>query len=94
MSVDEATIQKAVAAGIREGMGAAHVSTDDAKRKVFFIDPEAHYKHHEFIDAFIRFVDDGKTTVFKTIVRMAVYGFILLMVGGLIAWWKFKTGAV
>jgi ABC-type sugar transport system substrate-binding protein len=64
----------------------------EAKRKAFYIEPENHYKHHEFIDSMIDFMKDGKKTIFRTAVRLIVVGFFVLLIGGLVAWWKIKTG--
>lgn len=92
--MNEETIKAAVVEGIREGLDHvvhAGVSDDEAKRKAFYVPPEQHYKHHQFIDSFVQFVDEGRTTVFRTVVRAMVGMFIFAMVVGFLVIVKYKT---
>lgn len=77
-------ITQAVETGITNAMAKPH---DE-----FHVPREKHYKHHEFIDAFITLVKDGKTTIFKTLVRAATLGVIGLIMGGVIYWYTTKGG--
>ena len=93
--MDSNEIKEAVVEAVAEGLR-LHSGEDaeEAKRKAFYIKPEEHYQHHDFIRAFVKFVEEGKTTVFKTVVRLFVAGFFFLLIAGLVTWWKFKTGGV
>lgn len=83
--MDEDTIAAAVQKGISAAMS-------EKPAQEFYIDREEHYKHHEFIDAFISLVEDGKQTIFKTLLRTITLGVISLIGLGVLYWYHIKTG--
>ena len=56
-----------------------------ADRKAFYIPPEEHYNHHQFIEKAIAFFDKTTGTVTQTIIRAVVLGVIIVLGAGVIA---------
>ena len=52
----------------------------DEKLSQFWVDRELHYKHHEFIDKWMKWADDASKTIWHSIIKA-----IVLFVLGLIA---------
>ena len=60
----------------------------DEKLSQFWVARELHYKHHEFIDKWMKWSDDVSKTIWSSIVR-----YIVIFILGLIAlgfFWKHK----
>lgn len=85
---DKQEIKEAMIAGIREGFHGSELSAEETQKREFYVPPVQHHRDHSFIDAFIRFVDEGRMIVFKTIIRgfvilalaaMAIGGYVLFM---------------
>ena len=60
----------------------------EGRLKEFWVDRELHYKHHEFIDKWMKWSDDVSKTVWRSVVR-----YIVIFIMGLIAlgfFWKHK----
>lgn len=51
-------------------------------RKNFYVPPETHYNHHQFIEKLSRFFDKTTGTIVGTIVRVVVVGVIGLLAIG------------
>lgn len=47
----------------------------DSKFREYWVDRELHYKHHEFIDKWMRWADDASKTIWGTLLR----GFVLFI---------------
>lgn len=56
--------------------------------KVFYVDREIHYQHHEFIKSLIKLTEQCKNIVLKTVVSVVVVAILGLIALGLV----FKTG--
>jgi len=44
----------------------------DEKLSQFWVDRELHYKHHEFIDRWMKWSDDISKTIWHTLIKTAV----------------------
>jgi hypothetical protein len=78
-------LQKAISNGVQAGIR-------EQEQAAFWIEREKHYKHHELLDNMIKFFDDTKVTVWRTIVRFIIFGGLTLTIGGAIAYIKLKGG--
>ena len=52
----------------------------DKKLSQFWVDRELHYKHHEFIDRWMKWADEATKTIWTTLIKTVV-----LFILGLIA---------
>lgn len=64
----------------KEEMRAAVEEAIDGRLKEFWVDRELHYKHHDFIDKWMKWCDDASTTFRRSIIKA-----IVISVLGLIA---------
>ena len=64
----------------KEELKSAVEEAIDEKLSQFWVDRELHYKHHEFIDKWMKWADDASKTVWHSIIKA-----IVLFVLGLIA---------
>jgi hypothetical protein len=67
---DKETIKEAVREAFQEEL------------KAFYIDRETHYQHHQFLGGIIKWCEQCKSIVLKTIVTAVVGGVIALLVIG------------
>ena len=54
----------------------------DEKLSQFWVDRELHYKHHEFIDRWMKWSDDMSKTIWHTIIKTIVLGLLGLLALG------------
>ena len=64
----------------KEELKSAVEEAIDEKLSQFWVDRELHYKHHEFIDKWMKWADDASKTIWHSIIKA-----IVLFVLGLIA---------
>ena len=60
----------------------------DSRLKEFWVDRELHYKHHEFIDRWMKWSDDVNKTIWRSIIK-----YVVIFIMGLIAlgfFWKHR----
>lgn len=60
----------------------------EERNKEWWIDREKHYKHHDFMDAFIKFMDEGKSAVLRTFLYFVIAAILGLLTVGI--WAKIK----
>ena len=60
----------------------------DEKTKAFYIDREKHWKHHDFLDKTIAFLDKTEGIVWRTIIIAFIMGALGIFILGIIFWGK------
>lgn len=85
MTEDE--LAKAVAKGIAQAQ--VGIAEDESTKKAFFVPAEEHYQHHDFVRSAIKFMDEGKTTVWKTFIRASVMAVLGIFAIGIGVWLKY-----
>jgi len=62
----------------------------DKKLSQFWVDRELHYKHHEFIDRWMKWSNDMSKTIWHTLIKTIVLLALGLMALGALLkiWWK------
>lgn len=74
---------------------AAKEGTQEAieeSKTAFYISDQQHYEHHRFIEKAIEFFDGSKKTIWKTFLRLIVYGLLFLLMLGLGTHFFFPKG--
>lgn len=54
----------------------------EAKFSQYWVDRELHYKHHEFIDKWMKWADDASKTMWGTLIRALVLFMLALIALG------------
>jgi len=74
----------------RDEIKSAVAEAIDEKLNQFWVDRELHYKHHEFIDKWMKWSNDMSKTIWHTIIKTIVLGLLgLLALGALLKMgWK------
>lgn len=54
----------------------------DNKFKQYWVDRELHYKHHEFIDKWMKWTDDATKTIWNSILKAVILGILALIALG------------
>lgn len=58
------------------------------ERENFHIDRETHFRHHEFIENLSQLVSGTKSTIWRTVIRVFVWGGLIIFLFGLLTWFK------
>ena len=66
----------------KEELKSAVIEAIDEKLTPFWVERELHYKHHEFIDKWMKWSNDASKTIWHTIIKTFVYGILILIVLG------------
>ena len=66
----------------KEELKSAVIEAIDEKLSPFWVERELHYKHHEFIDKWMKWSDDMSKTIWHTIIKTIVLGALGLLVLG------------
>ena len=66
----------------KEELKSAVIEAIDEKLTPFWVERELHYKHHEFIDKWMKWSDDASKTIWRTIIKTFVYGILILIALG------------
>ncbi len=54
----------------------------DNKLKEFWVDRELHYRHHEFIDKWMKWSEDMSQTMWRSIIKWIILGILGLIALG------------
>lgn len=76
----------------KELMKEAVAEVIDEKLGSLYIDRETHHDHHKFLSDMIRYMEETKGVVRRTLVKMVVIGFIFLFLAGFILWGRANIG--
>jgi len=81
---DRQELKQAIKEGIREAL----------KQEVaqFYVERETHFKHHQFIESFIKWTDTVKSNLCRTIIWVGTTGVLSLLAWGFVSWIKKHTG--
>lgn len=80
-------IQTAVEKGLKAGFKAR-----EEQKSAFRVDPERHYKHHNFIDEALEFFAESRKTALRSVIAAFVMGVLSLIGLGIGAFFYLKSG--
>ena len=61
------------------------------EREDFYIDREQHYKHHDFIENLSQLISGTKSTIWRTVIKIFVWGGLIIFLFGLLTWFKLSA---
>ena len=71
----------------RDEVKSAVAEAIDEKLSQFWVDGEIHYKHHEFIDRWMKWADEASKTMWTTLIKAVILFVLSLIILG--AFFKF-----